>query len=760
LPLAILALTSTFLLHSSLNEKSEQELSAKIQALQTLYHKVLNNFKSIHTTENFKLLKEEVINQDTGALSSILIKLRTNHSASFAVLLDSEKELVASSYENNTLILYPVEEAETGISQMFEYASKGNIALSSDILTKDTLKRYGFENKLVMKKENNQLNQNGILTQIAILPIVKQETKFQSDTNEDLQVYQLHTDTVITDAQDIRVLAYLIMGNYINSNEDLSVLLEDMSNEPVNIIQGDTIISTNTNIPFDISSLTTNKAEKILSKNSYRGEQYINNVWYRIASEPIVNFTGNTIGQIIVGHKEDIFRSLKYKNSLLILQIALIMAAGGLILAYLFTKNITKPISQMVEAVRSIETGNMDFTLEIPAEDELGELALSINEMSRTLEARKNEILRYNQILIDQKSKLESIFNYSADGIMTLDSDRRITAVNPVLIRWTGKKEEDIIGKYFYEVIQFEIDPLKAYKIRPDIHHIEELQSIIKFYPTAKVKDVDLEISYSTIELEKDTVIGYVLILRDITKRKETEELRENFIATLTHDLRVPLLAGVHTLEYLLNGSYGELEEKQKYITEQVISSNHDLLRMVNTLLDTYSYESGKQALVKREININKLINETINELKYMAEDKKHKIIFESDKPDYMIIADKQEIKRVIVNLLSNAIIHTPINGRIEFQVTSQGEYMHISIKDNGVGLSEKDKEMIFQRYVRGGKTLRKVGTGLGLYLSKHIVEAHGGKIWVESVIKEGSIFTFSLPLSKKEMETINNDQT
>lgn len=764
LPLAILALSSTFLIQHSLNEKSEQELSERVEAFQKIYIKRFNDFKDIANTDDFNILTKSINENNKNQTNKIIHKIKNEHKLGYAVLFDKELKRINSVSNNETIIMYPGKAFDNGLLKMLGSAFNGEDIKSSELLEPENLSYLGIKNKLVFKGADKNKNGYAVLSQITVIPIFKENAANEKNDNSNLAVSNIINDPLNnnetknteseTDLLDIikknEVIACLVVGNFVNSNSYLDLLLNDFPNIPVNIIQSNTIISTNISIPFNITELESIKSEQILSSKNYRGEQFINNQWYKIATEPINNFNGDTIATVIVGLQEDIFRSLKLKNSLLILQVSLLVACGGLILAFLLSKSISEPISKMVDAVRAIESGKKYSELEIPAEDELGELALSINEMSEALEARENQIITYNKILMDQKTKLESIFNFSADGIMTLDENKRIASINPVISRWLGKDEDYAIGKYFHEVIEFYDDPTVFAKKKVKVEDLDDITQVNKYFPNAKINYVDLEISYSPIVVEENNIISYVLILRDITKRKETEELRENFIATLTHDLRVPLLAGVHTLEYLLNGSYGDLTDSQIYITQQVIKSNEDLLRMVNTLLDTYSYESGKHSLVKREINLNKLINECLNGLKHLADDKNHKFVFDPNYPIFLVIADKQELKRVIMNLLSNALIHTSEKGIIEIILASQDENVVVTIKDNGVGISENDIKIIFERYVRGGKTLRKVGTGLGLYLSKHIIEAHGGKIWVESKMKEGSAFSFTLPLSKK----------
>lgn len=758
LPLAILATSTTFLIHYSLNEKSEQESSDKMSSLLAVYNNRFKSYRNIIDSDQYKSLISAIEKPNKHTINKILTKIEESNQLSFVILYNSKQEKISSISTKEPLILYPVDKDMGSIQKMFNSDESSNIALSTEIIDLKLIQSMGLENKILLKKESKDEKNFGLLAQVAVLGIYK---KIEEPKLPDTVVTKENKETEAqNDAPTTKqvLLGYLLVGNKLNSDKDLAKLIVDMPNTAVNIAQSNYVVASNEKIPFDVATLGSKQTQKLFITPEYKGEQLINNQWYRLDIKALANYNNENVAKIVIGLPDNIFRSLKEQTSMLILQISIIIAIGGLILAFLFTKNITDPISKMVEAVRHIESGDMTHTLTIPAEDELGELALSINQMAETLEERKNEIENYNKILFDQKTKLETMFNFSADGIMTLDKDKKITSVNPVIVKWLNTNLINILGKYFYEVINYQQDPGKYKENEYKVKEIEPLSNITNYYPDASINKIDLEISYSAIKIDNEAIISYVLILRDITKRKETEELRENFIATLTHDLRTPLLAGVHTLEYLLKGSFGELTEKQKYITNQLIESNEGLLRMVNTLLDTYSYESGKYSLVKREVNLNKLVDSCINELQSLAKDKNQTILFSSTDLQFMIIGDRQEIKRVITNILSNAIMHTEENGIIEFNITKQNNYAIVSIKDNGVGLSEKDQEKIFDRFARGGRTLRKIGTGLGLYLSKHIIEAHGGKIWLESKLNQGSIFYFSIPQSQKGLESLQDD--
>ena len=222
--------------------------------------------------------------------------------------------------------------------------------------------------------------------------------------------------------------------------------------------------------------------------------------------------------------------------------------------------------------------------------------------------------------------------------------------------------------------------------------------------------------------------------------------MRDDFIATLTHDMRTPLLAAIQTLKFFLDGSIGTLDEKQKVLLSTMLQSNEDLLGLVNALLEVYRFDSGKLELCKTVFPVKDLAEQCYNELLPLANKKGIKFIIEYDlSDDVHIKADKAEIKRVMVNLSGNALNYTNNNGEVNIFVKIQNGDLIYSVSDNGDGIPQADIPNLFKRFSQGTMKKRSTGTGLGLYLSRQIVEAHGGKIWVDSKLGKGSEFSFLL---------------
>lgn len=245
----------------------------------------------------------------------------------------------------------------------------------------------------------------------------------------------------------------------------------------------------------------------------------------------------------------------------------------------------------------------------------------------------------------------------------------------------------------------------------------------------------------SGFRLATDTVS---LIYFEALQRKEAENLKNTFIATLTHDLRSPINAEQKALEYILSrppdshlGSFSE------FLTS-MYKTNDELLRIVNNILTVYHYESGKFELALNPAYIQEIITNAVNSMRPLAQDEESDITANIDPNLPEILIDKGEINRVVTNLISNAIKHTKKGTTIHVSAQKANDEIIVSVKDNGQGIPEEDQQKIFQRYPT---KKRKIGTGLGLYLSKQIIDAHAGRIWFESQIDRGTTFYFALKI-------------
>ena len=242
----------------------------------------------------------------------------------------------------------------------------------------------------------------------------------------------------------------------------------------------------------------------------------------------------------------------------------------------------------------------------------------------------------------------------------------------------------------------------------------------------------------------------YVIVLRNVTDQKELENLKEDFVATLTHDLKVPIIAETNMLELFLNESFGKVNEKQEIALKNMQASNRELLDLVQIVLETYKFRSQTIKLYRENIMLKGFLDEIITEMRPIADKTKNNLILNSPR-DIRVFADKIQLKRVIKNLIQNAISYGESKSPIEITLGEVPKYIVIKVKDYGKGISKDDINKIFNKYYSAAKKFRKIGTGLGLYLSFQIAKAHGGDLTVESVENEFTEFTVKLPASSNE---------
>lgn len=227
-----------------------------------------------------------------------------------------------------------------------------------------------------------------------------------------------------------------------------------------------------------------------------------------------------------------------------------------------------------------------------------------------------------------------------------------------------------------------------------------------------------------------------------INERDEISRQREDFVSRLTHDLRTPLIAADRMYNLMLEGALGELSPEITEVINSLTRSNHNLLEMANTLLEVYRYEAARKILYFSTVNLSEIVTEVVQELKLLAEEKGLTIKLELTA--IKINGDKLELRRVVTNLIDNAIKYTD-QGEIKLKLFQNNNSVILSIADTGQGIADKEQKWLFNRFSQG--IHHRGGSGLGLHLSRQIVESHHGTITVESKLGQGSIFTVTFPL-------------
>ncbi|MDD3436706.1 MAG: ATP-binding protein [Candidatus Gastranaerophilales bacterium] len=374
--------------------------------------------------------------------------------------------------------------------------------------------------------------------------------------------------------------------------------------------------------------------------------------------------------------------------------------------------------------VNSIRYGNLTTKIENLEHPNYQNLSASINRMVETLNDREKMIVEYQGELTRQNKFLEAVINSLSDGILIIDDNYNILRVTPQIANWFGEDGKNLLNKNVLEYIQPK-NHVKCEKFKEEEIFVRN------------VSDASFEATTMKLNLD-DKKKRFVMIIKDITNQKELEKLREDFVATLTHDLKVPIVAETNILDFLVNGKFGEINEKQYEAISNMKDCNEELLELVQILLETYKINQTEIILNKEKINLVPFISNIIEEMQPITEKSDLKINFHYQ-DDAEIFADSIQLTRVIKNLIQNAISYSETNRDIDVKLEKSDNFVNISIKDYGKGISQENVEKIFNKYYSTAKKFRKIGTGLGLYLSQQIIKAHGGEITVKS---EENVFT------------------
>ncbi len=355
------------------------------------------------------------------------------------------------------------------------------------------------------------------------------------------------------------------------------------------------------------------------------------------------------------------------------------------------------------------------------------------------------KIKKLQDSLFNEKEKLDNIFKFSDNEIIL--TDRNFKIISSSNHYHINSSEQ---SKNFIDLIN-KINPEKIVNYILDFESMNEKNLSMKLQYTKSMleKEIPANINISKIFTKNNIINGYLIMIRDISQEISIQNQKETFIATLTHDLKTPIRAQIRALELILDNKFGLIDNNLQDILCEVLNSCKFMQYMTDNLLTKYKSENGQLAILKEKNSLYELIKKRCENLRYLIEQKKQnlKIVYNTDIKELEF--DAYEIKRVLNNLIINASEYTQEDGEIIIKVEEIKDYIQVSVIDNGWGIPDENIDKIFDEYISSAKKFRKVGSGLGLYISKKIIEKHNGEIFVKSKEGRGSTFTFTLPLSK-----------
>lgn len=415
--------------------------------------------------------------------------------------------------------------------------------------------------------------------------------------------------------------------------------------------------------------------------------------------------------------------------------VTIIIALAGVVflIAFTFSVNfpaiVTNPIKQLLEAIKEISNKNYRHRVYIESRDEFGELSKAFNGMAERLEYFESSNL--NRLMFE-KNRAESVINSLKDASIGIDKNNIILFANYQALQLLGLKQEDIVGRSVEEVSK-----------KNDLFNFllnNETSAPFKIVVGNKENYFTKEV----IDVDQTEANSRVVVLRNITSFKELDVAKTNFIATISHELKTPLAASDFSLKLLSDERIGQLSKEQKELIENLRQDNQRVLKIISELLNMSQVETGKIQLDVQPVNPYLIVDNAIETIAATAKERNITVHKNLQENLPLIPADAEKTTWVLNNFLTNAIKYSNEESEITISVIRQNDNVVFSVADHGPGIANEYLPRVFERYflVPGAKSK---GTGLGLAISKEFIEAQNGKIWVESEIGKGSVFSFSL---------------
>ncbi|MEJ6399949.1 cell wall metabolism sensor histidine kinase WalK [Nicoliella lavandulae] len=434
--------------------------------------------------------------------------------------------------------------------------------------------------------------------------------------------------------------------------------------------------------------------------------------------------------------------------TIIYLAAAAIAVLLGILMSIVISRAITRPIDEMKKQTLQIARGDYSGQVQVYGKDELGQLAMAVNNLSVKVEESQESTE-------SERRRLDSVLSNMTDGVLATDRRGNIIIVNYEAAKFLDLAEEHIIGHSILDILGIQDD----YSLRQLLEKPEE----ISLDYTHEGRDLILHAHFSSIQRESGFISGLVCVLRDVTEQQKIDKDRKQFVSNVSHELRTPLTSVHSYIEALQDGAWKDGEIAPHFL--KVAQDETDrMIRMINDLLTLSRMDSGTQKINKEMVNLNELFTYILDQFDMIMKNgnkteqgidvnNNYKIIRKFTKQTLWVEIDTDRFTQVIDNIMNNAMKYSPDGGTITCELYETHNQVILSVTDQGLGIPKNAVDHIFDRFYRVDKARSRAqgGTGLGLSISREVIEAQGGHIWVKSEEGKGSTFYISLPYEPME---------
>ena len=466
--------------------------------------------------------------------------------------------------------------------------------------------------------------------------------------------------------------------------------------------------------------------EKIVDyKNEKAVEKHI--------ARPIFSADGKILAIIYMTRNLNSVYSVIDDSKVIITYATIISLITTSILGYFIANSITGPIRNLTKKAKAMAKGNFNQSVEVKSYDEIGELGLMFNFLTKEL----RETIEKMDL---EKSKLNTIFNYMAEGVIAIDRNNKLIHANSI-----AKKILNISEKDFNREIN--LKSINLYNI--DYKKVETL----KGEELTKISDTFYKIKYAPYKSDSFINSGLIIVLQDVNKEHMLDIMRKEFVANVSHELKTPITTIKSYTETLLDSDLDELSQKK--FLKVIDRENSRMSRIVTDLLSLSNIDYNMDNLHFVKFDTYEFIDEAIESQSLLITQKKHKIELDIDMDIKDIYADKNGADQILTNIISNACKYTPDFGKISISAKNLDDFVEIKVSDNGIGIPKEDLPRITERFYRveKGRSREMGGTGLGLSIANEMIKSLGGNLKVESIFGEGTSITLLFKAGDEDEE-------
>ncbi len=506
---------------------------------------------------------------------------------------------------------------------------------------------------------------------------------------------------------------------------------------------GDVIIHTFENgFPFAMKNVNPANYDQSIKLLDIDGE-YISDV-----AHPVLD---GRLGEVHVGMSQTGIRDTIQRSTIVFTAFTAISLIIGALIAFAAGNIITKPILLLEDGAREFGKGNFDHEIAVKNQDEIGDLAHTFNDMA--IEIRK---LMYKQEqatanVIETRNYLDAVISGNHDPIFVLDSEGNVEFGNDAFIKMSGYQKNEIIGKNCMTLVPDEYHDFVLEQwndVRKGVGKPYETKGIAKDGTTK-----DMMVSHTGVELNDEK--KYVIVTRDITELKKIDEMKNNIISNISHELRTPITIMRGFIEVAMSETD---PDKRNDHLEKAISAIDRQNRMIQDLIETAMGEIKNIDLVFENVDFKDILETSLKDVEPKARLSDISIKIDLEKNLY-VKADQQQLAYVLTKLMDNAIKFTEKGGKLDILGKHEGEYIEVCVKDTGIGILKDNLDKIFEKFYQVDATTTKKysGSGVGLAISKSIIEKHDGNIRVESEFGKGTTFCFTIPKASSKQTSFKD---